>query len=396
LAPLPSDSYSTDFEIRAANTRILADTVVLNFSPVVTDETIDGWNAYIVSHFNQVLVSLVNEVGQRAYQDAKYNYTKPPDQRELQELPVKFLAPSNLSLSPGTYLPIWQWSPMFPMAAGVINFDAMTHPAGASAYREVLVTAKAVINQADNLDYKGSEIIFQNNLAASQYRYDKETFLGDPTSALGYPVFDTFNHTTRKVVGLLSINLYWSLIFRKALPPNAAGIVVIVENNRDQKMTYEINGNVVTYLGPEDLHNEKYDHLVKRGDIQEYLASINSPQSQSYTSAFCSYSIRVYPSQETEDRFVTRQPIVFSIVVASIFLFTSLVFVTYDCLVAHRQRVVMARAVASSASKFQDARLAHPPAATNTNNCFSFLLSIVYYKSSRQFAVPITSQRKDL
>ena len=50
-----------------------------------------------------------------------------------------------------------------------------------------------------------------------------------------------------------------------------------------------------------------------------------------------------------ENEYVTNQPAVFAAIGALIFVFTSIVFITYDVLVARRQRKVMYRAMASGA-----------------------------------------------
>jgi hypothetical protein len=64
---------------------------------------------------------------------------------------------------------------------------------------------------------------------------------------------------------------------------------------------------------------------------------------------YCGYKIHVYPSADTEAQFVNGQALLFTLIVVGVFIFTSLVFVIYDCIVARRQRIVMDRAVASSA-----------------------------------------------
>ena len=90
------------------------------------------------------------------------------------------------------------------------------------------------------------------------------------------------------------------------------------------------------------------------GGMESYLTSRASPKTQSYTvvplnTAFNSYKLRIYASQDAEDEHVTNEPAIMAIVIVCVFLFTSLVFFTYDILVARRQRIVMNRAVASSA-----------------------------------------------
>lgn len=84
------------------------------------------------------------------------------------------------------------------------------------------------------------------------------------------------------------------------------------------------------------------------------LKSGASPRNRAYTTvdlddSMCRYTLTLYPSQELEDAFVNNRPIIYTVIVASIFAFTSLVFVMYDLLVARRQRIVMTKALQSGA-----------------------------------------------
>jgi hypothetical protein len=62
-------------------------------------------------------------------------------------------------------------------------------------------------------------------------------------------------------VGVYSISIFWRDLINNILPHDSDGIVVVFENACNQTFTYEINGPEVHYLGPGDLHDEKYDYL---------------------------------------------------------------------------------------------------------------------------------------
>lgn len=49
------------------------------------------------------------------------------------------------------------------------------------------------------------------------------------------------------------------------------------------------------------------------------------------------YKIRVYPSVDFQASYITNEPMIFSIAVAIIFIFTSTLFILYDCCVQRRQ-----------------------------------------------------------
>ena len=356
-----------DIEIRGANTRVLAEVTVIIYMPLVTDETRAGWEAYFIENRDYVYKSGEMDAYQREIQDTVYNHSDGQDLPSLQTTEFRDqiynfnLTAGKAEPAPpgvGPYLPIWQQSPVVTTWKASYNFNSLTLPANSIAYKGVIESGMAVIDNAANLrneNLGNASIYVQLILASSQYRYDKnKALLGDPTSTLGYPVFDSFNHTTRKVVGVLSTNLYWKIHLQDILPPNAHGIICVIENSNGQNFTYKIDGTEATYIGEGDWHNSKYNNKVVVGDIAEYLARKASPVTRSYTSVslnteITAYTLKVYPSQELENQYVNNDPIIFMVVIVSVFLFTSFVFLFYDYIVARRQRIVMNRAVASSA-----------------------------------------------
>ena len=103
-----------------------------------------------------------------------------------------------------------------------------------------------------------------------------------------------------------------------------------------------------TYLGEGDQHESKYDYL-------EYIVPFSDDASNFIyednddAEAHCHYSLHVYPSAELEDKYTTNRPIIFTVVVVCVFLFTSIVFICYDILVTRRQEKVQQAAIRSNA-----------------------------------------------
>lgn len=64
---------------------------------------------------------------------------------------------------------------------------------------------------------------------------------------------------------------------------------------------------------------------------------------------YCSYKIKVIPSDSFEKKYKSNDPIIFTFAVLAIFVFTSLVFALYDLLVSRRQTKVMATATRTTA-----------------------------------------------
>jgi signal transduction histidine kinase/CheY-like chemotaxis protein len=185
---------------------------------------------------------------------------------------------------------------------------------------------------------------FRKTLAVSQYRQNIGEYGDDPPTFFAYPVFDSFEDD-RQIAGVLATNVIWKLFFTGILPPSASGIVCILENSYNQTLAYRIDGTDVTYLGNEDRHDTQYDHLEEFADINAYVQSRAGPETRSYTEVplnkeFGKYTLRIYPSRDTEEHFSSSKPWLYTMVVASTFLFTSIVFVVFAYVVERRQKIV--------------------------------------------------------
>ena len=101
-----------------------------------------------------------------------------------------------------------------------------------------------------------------------------------------------------------------------------------------------MNGPNVTYLGPFDFHDEKYDG-------REVASSFNNTAFRSIEE--CTYSFHIFPTQELVDEYETILPETSTAGVVVIFLIVSLAFVLYDWIVERRQNKVMTSAMRTGA-----------------------------------------------
>jgi len=238
----------------------------------------------------------------------------------------------------------------------VLNFNVLSHP-DRDVVDYVIRNSKAALGKPDFLDENsvGRTVLFFRLLfSMGQYRYGYEKVLTDPKSSLSYPVFDSLDPVNRTIAAVLSLNIYWGKYFENILPANARGIIAVVDTNCfEEPLSFRLDGDDSVFIGPGDKHDPTYDHLVFLGNITKYIDERDSPETSSYTSVdlsdHCEYTLRVYPSSDTEGVYRDNQPFLFALVTLCCFIFTSVVFVSYDYLVARRQRIVMNRAVASSA-----------------------------------------------
>lgn len=360
-----------DFEVHGADSRILADAVLIWYAPLVRHDQRGDWEDFGRQNRQHLMQAYAAESAQTSWEDARYNYTQPQERRNLQGAwnsvvledgyaPVLHDLAGDIPYKQSfsrKYMPLWQMTPAVPLTP-LLNFDLLTHPALSGSANAMLESGEAVMEFVTDLrdDYdelrKGEEA-FELNLAMGQYRHDREEFGGDPVSAMAYPVFDTFG-PERHVAGMLTTNIYWRLYFINVLPEDATGVVVVMENTFGQVFSYRIDGPVATYIGTGDRHDEKYDHLGKLANTAVYNRDRTSPTTRSYTTVplngdYCDYTVRVYPSQDMESQYVNNTPYFYALVVFSVFIFTSAVFLLYDLLVEHRQSIIMDIAAKSGA-----------------------------------------------
>lgn len=355
-----------DFEVRTSGVRVLAEAPVINICMVVEDEDREEYEAYIreqaPAHYN---LSVDRDTLLREFQDSEFGLESPA---EVPKPDIPFReAISNLELpsgrvitapnGTGPYLPIWQVSPAVPWPTSYF-FNLFSHPATGAAYKVAIASGSVVMAAADNFqdaNYGSTTDYFKLVYTHSQYRHQiGENYKGGPSTAFAYPIFDSFDPQTRKVVAIASSAIYWRLNFANVLPPDASGIICVLENSFNQTMTFRVDGGEAIYLGPGDLHDAAYDDLGVSSAVHDYVKSIASPETRAFTSVglnidFSKYYLTVYPSKDTEILYINNEPSFITGVVVGVFLFTSCLFLAYDYLVARRQRFVMSRALASSA-----------------------------------------------
>lgn len=101
-----------------------------------------------------------------------------------------------------------------------------------------------------------------------------------------------------------------------------------------------------------DSHDTNFDDMMQMTTFSEYEEIVNfaAPRNKNQTELeYCRYRYIVYATEELKDEFTTSKPIVYALITAGIFLFTSIVFVFYDVMVNVRQAKVMASAKRTNA-----------------------------------------------
>jgi hypothetical protein len=84
-------------------------------------------------------------------------------------------------------------------------------------------------------------------------------------------------------------------------------------------------------------------------DQLNVYSSRDSDYSGAPLDRYCPFTLHIYPSDAMEDVYSTQNPMIFTIAAVMIFVFTSILFISYDKMVERRQTLVMNTAVRTSA-----------------------------------------------
>jgi len=270
----------------------------------------------------------------------------------------------GVDTSPGVWTPVWQYSPVVPNNNYFINFNQLVDDDFQEDFPILTEKKNAVLARTESyqagLDFQSTRDLefTQEVLQISGYGTYQQ---GEPIGFLHYPVFES-SQERDKVVAVLTATVYWKSYFQNILPDSAIGIICVVENE-EQQFTYRIDGSDAIFLGNEDLHDPKYNDFEIAGEYKALDSSNGDDGSdEGETNSFnriytgvpvdesrLNYKIRIYPSQEMADIYLTNEPVYYACVVAGVMLIAVFVFVAYDKYVEIRQKKISALALRSNA-----------------------------------------------
>ena len=249
----------------------------------------------------------------------------------------------------GPYFPLWQVAPIEENVVGIM-FNMYSIPEQREAIDGCIANTHPTFTDA--------------LLKSVDYHADDKHH-NEPSSTLFYPVVRSQDLSV--VVGVTSISFTWATMFTNILPSDVSGMICVLESSTGQSHTFELNGAEATFLGAGDLHDKSFDSMQKlavyelRGILHHLQnhhmdhrrrARIDEESMSARRRADnmdeVSYSIRIYPSSSFQSNYITTQPAIYASAIALVFVFTSLTFFIYDCLVERRNTAVMKSAEKSS------------------------------------------------
>ena len=234
-----------------------------------------------------------------------------------------------------------QYSPQIPVP--VVNTDFRTLPEATNELNSFLDDGSRRNVIGPVIEYKeGSGGAAFVDLLLARWRGNGREYDGGPLSYYYIPIMES-EESSAPIVGVLQAFIYWKNYLDDLLPENAVGVVAVLDNTCNQSFTFGIDGTHSSFLRNGDLHVTKYDDMEVATDYGVFLK--RDPLREM---GGCFYRVRVYPSKEMEDEYLTHGPLIFCLSIVSVFLFTVAVFIAYDRFVERRQKLVMKTAVQSS------------------------------------------------
>jgi len=312
----------------------------VGFAPFVMPEDQAGWEAYAIEHQGW----LAQDYYYRGWDEIPppipsriHRYNASASVEEFEEEMFQY------------QIPLWQMSPT-PKNTSMINLDLATVPIFAHLLWDVKV--KKVEQYGRVLD-----LAFLLNQQDSK-DYDAEN--DDPRGTIYQPVFEDFREDA-EVVGFMMGTMSWDRMLPKNLFNSSKSILVEIEGDCSAVFTYKISNTELAFLGYSETgdtyRNAKYDQYKQSADLLTPLGSragyppvnhTHRSTDASHNASHCTYVMNTYPTDDFVDVYYqTNEPIYFG--VASIFMFSAMVFLAYDLLVERRQAKLMSTAQRANA-----------------------------------------------
>jgi len=347
--------YTTfpNFASKAAKMRMLTDAIAIQQYVWVEEDQRTQWEAFAKA--NEAWVQETIEI-ERNDTTLRFDRESISDYDGNYSTSIRYGGPVENNTGP--YTPTWYTYPMLPTGKfAAYNFNAIQHKMLGPGIEKVKQDHRVVIGPVLNFE-DSLEDIGTNRVTIWAGRHSApDVDPTEPVIRILYPILDTaegaitIDQPGSKMVGIIASSFYIRSFLEHILPRGERGLVVVFENTCDQTFTYEVNGASTTWLGPGDLHEPMFDGMGQSMDfdmIGFHSAEVGTYGGLPIDSDHCAYVITTYPSTTMMEIHHTRDPVWYTLIAVSIFVFTALFFLFYDKLVSMRQQKVMKTAVQST------------------------------------------------
>jgi hypothetical protein len=312
-----------DFERRGRRAREEAYVDLVGFSPIVTYDDLSDWANFTLKSDSYVSQGF----------DAEHN-TIYHINEEGSEVASKELYAA----------PFWQSSPP-PTSGNALNFNLLSSEVYQFLFGAMTETKSTALSAVYRDAFVHSQYQSSNSSEAPQEALS-------PRSIVMTPVYDTFDHSSRLLVGILHGVLSWSSYLTDLLPPGTPSIDALLTNSCGQQYSFTITGPSATYVGAGDHHGTKFKQQAVEAKFGERFVGKGTK-----TYSQCYYSLVIFPSQDFREEYESRDTQRFTLLLVVVFGITAMVFFIFVRFVSSRQTKVMAianRTTAIVSSLFPD------------------------------------------
>jgi hypothetical protein len=310
------------FEIFAGYTDGFGGILSTAYAPIITDQQREQWEQYASSNTwwidksNELRVVHPGHLDQthehylKDEQERAFDVTLAGEHKSHKEnVVIEYESGHNISASifrwengtlipekkhaTNVYAPLWQVTPPDPR---VINQNLLSDKVVSELYSVMIAMNRSVQSSFTTVNHL-FDFAFDDN--STERKFHPYTYIAEP-------VYDTFSNSP-EIVGLLLAIAPFDNLFDNLLPKNTQGIFCVVSSNCGNKISYEINGPDVTFVGYGDLHDTKYDKY-KRSSILELYETI--------VEGLCYHEVHVYPSSTFTQKYFTNNPGLYAFIVA--------------------------------------------------------------------------------
>jgi class 3 adenylate cyclase len=210
------------------------------------------------------------------------------------------------------FSPVWQTSPV---EAQLVNYNLASHPQ---------------LHSAVDKTWELEDTVLSETLVEDLPIWNLST----PTVFTMHPFFNDFG-SGQEMVGMITSIAPWANFLARTQFPTTA----VIENSCDQSFSFAIDDNDdVVYLGTGNKRDPEYDSMEESFDLNHGSAE---------DVALCMYTLRIYPTSEMEDAFISKQPRLYVFAVVMMATAILLAFCLYDCCVQNRHEIILAEAIRS-------------------------------------------------
>ena len=250
--------------------------------------------------------------------------------------------------SEGPYNPVWQSSPVIP---GLVNFNLDSHDVVGPELLSAKEAGQVLVGKFLNISAQNDPF----NVLIDHAVDETDASYG-PVSFIYFPVMKSLRQRDGeepRVVAMMTSMIRWTeLLKTDDLSDRAIDILAVVENDCKQAYSFSVSQDKVAYLGDGDFHDTTYDYLDASIDFERLIqddldGTTLTSSGVALNTEYCPFRVSVYPSVELQDEFVTFKPELISILVAAVFVVTAAIFLGYDTHVESRQRLLVGKAVTS-------------------------------------------------